>query len=62
VYVGGYESELDDSSALSANNSVPVRLMKHEMYLDFPGDSVRMRIVRHKVRQEAACDQTASAK
>jgi hypothetical protein len=63
VYVGRYESELDDlPSALSANNSVPVRLMKHTMYLDFPGDSVKMRIVRHKVSQEAACDQTASAK
>jgi len=63
VYVGRYESELNDlPSALSANNSVPVRLMKHAMYLDFPGDSDKMRIVRHKIRQEAACDQTASAK
>src|SRR5713101_1371896 len=63
VYVGRYESELDDlPSALSANNSVPVRLLKHTMYLDFPGDSVKMRIVHHKVSHEAACDQTASAK
>jgi hypothetical protein len=63
VYVGRYESELDDlPSALSANNSVPVRLMKHTIYLDFPGDAVKMRIVHHKVSQEAACDQTASAK
>lgn len=63
VYVGRYESELDDlPAALSANNSVPIRLMKHTMYLDFPGDSVKMQIVRHKVSQEAACDQTASAK
>ncbi len=63
VYVGRYESELNDlPSALSANNSVPVRLMKHTMYLDFPGDSVKMQIVHHKVSQEAACDQTASAK
>ena len=63
LYVGRYESELDDLPAeLSANNSVPVRLMKHTMYLDFPGDSVKMWIVRHKVSQEAACDQTASAK
>jgi hypothetical protein len=63
VYVGRYESELDDlPSAVSANNSVPVRLMKHTMYLDFPGDSVKMKVVRHKVSQEAACDQTASAK
>jgi hypothetical protein len=63
MYVGRYESELDDPPAeLSANNSVPVRLMKHTMYLDFPGDSVKMRIVHHKPSQEGACDQTASAK
>ena len=63
VYVGRYESELDDlPSALSANNSVPVRLLKHTMYLDFPGDSVKMRIVHHKVSHEVACDQTVSGK
>lgn len=63
MYVGRYESELDDLPAeLSANNSVPVRLVRHTMYLDFPGDSVKIRIVHHKPNQEAACDQTASAK
>lgn len=63
VYVGRYESELNDlPSALAPNNSVPVRLMKHTMYLDFPGDTVKMRIVHHKLSQEAACDQAASAK
>ena len=63
MYDVRYESELNDlPDALSANNSVPVRLMKHSMYLDFPGDSVKMRIVRHKVSQEAVCGQTASAK
>jgi hypothetical protein len=63
VYVGRYESELNDlPSALAPNNSVPVRLLKHTMYLDFPSDSVKMRIVHYKVSQGAACDQTASAK
>jgi hypothetical protein len=63
VYAGRYESELDDlPSELSANNSVPVRLLKHVMYLDFPGESVKMQIVHHKVSQEAACHQTGSAK
>jgi hypothetical protein len=63
VYLGRYESELDDlPSALAPNNSVPVRLVKHTMYLDFPGDSVKMRIVKHKVSQAEACDQKASAK
>ena len=63
VYVGRYETELDDlPSALSANSSVPVRIEKHLIYLDFPGNTVKMRIVRHKVSQQGTCDQTASAK
>ena len=63
VYVGRYESELDDlPSALSPNNSVPVRLEKHVMYLDFPGDPVKMQIVHHKVSADGACGQTAPAK
>src|SRR5207245_614316 len=53
VYVGRYESELDDlSSELSANNSVQVRLLKHVMYLDFPGDTLKMQIVHHTVSHE----------
>jgi len=63
VYVGRYETELDDSpSALSPNNSVPVRLEKRLMYLDFPGDTVKMRIVHRKVSTDGACGQTALAK
>jgi hypothetical protein len=63
VYVGRYASELDDlPSALSPNNSVPVRVQKHVMYLDFPGDTVKMQIVHHQVSHEVACDQAASAK
>ena len=63
VYVGRYETELDDlPSALSANSSVPVRIEKHLIYLDFPGNTVKMRIVRHKVSQQGTCDHTASAK
>ena len=63
VYVGRYETELDDlPSALSANSSVPVRIEKHLIYLDFPGNTAKMRIVRHKVSTEGACGQTALAK
>jgi len=62
VYVGRYESELDNlPSELSANNSVPVRLRKRVMYLDFPGDTVEMQIVHHMVSHEVACDQTVPA-
>jgi hypothetical protein len=63
VYVGRYESELDDlPSALSPDNSVSVRLEKRLMYLDFPGDTVKMRIVRRTVSDKGACGQTALAK
>jgi hypothetical protein len=63
VYVGRYESELDDlPSTLSPQNSVPVRLDKHAMYLDFPGDTVRTTIVHHEVSREGACAQSAPAK
>ena len=63
VYNLRYESELNDlPSALSANNRVPVRLKKNEMYLDFPGNTVKMRIINHKANSEAACQQTATAK
>ena len=63
LYVGRYESELDDlPSALSPNNRVPVRLKKHAMYLDFPGDTVRTTIVHHEVSHEGACAQSAPAK
>ncbi len=63
VYVGRYETELDDlPSALHPNDSVPVRLEKRLMYLDFPGDTVKMRIVRRTANDEGACGQTALAK
>ena len=57
-----YESGFNDlPSELSADNRVPVRLKKNVMYLDFPGDTVKMRIVHHKV-SETACQQSATAK
>jgi hypothetical protein len=63
VYKLRYESEFNDlPSALSANSHVPVRLKKNVMYLDFPGDTVQMRVVHHKVNSETACQQTAMAK
>jgi hypothetical protein len=63
IYVGRYESESDDlPDALSPNNHVPIRIEKHVMYLDFPGDPVKMQIVRHKVSQADACGQAGLAK
>ena len=63
VYVGRYESELDDlPAALSPQSTVPVRLNKNVMYLDFPGDTVKTRIVHRQVSQEGTCAQSAPAK
>ena len=63
IYVGRYESESDDlPDALSPNNHVPLRIAKHVMYLDFPGDPVKMQIVRHKVSHADACGQGGLAK
>ena len=63
VYDGRYESELDDlPDSLAANNHVPVRISKNLMYLDFPGYTVKMRIVHHKVGSETACTQSALGK
>jgi hypothetical protein len=62
VYNLRYQSEFNDlPSELSANNRVPVRLKKNVMYLDFPGDTVKMRIIHHKA-SETACQQSATAK
>jgi len=63
VYVGHYVSESDDlPSALSGNKQVPVRLEKHVMYIDFPGDTVQMRIIHREASREGACRQMAVAK
>jgi hypothetical protein len=62
IYNLRYESEIDDlPSDLSANNHVPVRLTKNVMYLEFPGDTVKMRVVHHKT-SETPCQQGATAK
>jgi hypothetical protein len=62
VYNLRYQSEFNDlPSELSANNRVPVRLKKNVMYLDFPGDTVKMRIIHHKA-SETACQQSATTK
>jgi hypothetical protein len=63
VYDARYESELDDlPDSLAANNRVPVRISKNLMYLDFPGYTVKMRIVHHKISRETTCEQTALRK
>jgi len=63
VYDLRYESELNDlPSELSANDRVPVRLKKNVMYIDFPDDRVKMRIVHHKLSETACQQQSATGK
>jgi hypothetical protein len=63
VFVGHYVSASDNLPvALSGNNQVPVRLEKHVMYIDFPGDTVEMRIIHREASREGACRQMATAK
>ena len=63
IYVGRYESESDDlPDALSPNSHVPIRIAKHVMYLDFPGEPLKMQIVRHKLSHADACGQGGLAK
>ena len=61
LYVGRYESELDDlPNGLAPNTAVPVRVQKRLMYLDFPGDSVKTRIVSNKSKGQESCAQTSA--
>ena len=63
VYDVRYEHEFDDlPSALAANNVVPVRVTKRLVYLDFPGNSLKTRIVRHKTDDQGSCNQAAMVK
>jgi hypothetical protein len=53
VYNLRYESEFDDlPSELSANHRVPVRLKKNAMYLDFPGDMVKIESFTTKLAKQ----------
>ncbi len=58
TYVGRYESYIDYlPSAFSANKAIPVRLTKHVMYFDIPGErDMKMGIVHRKIDQEFPCD------
>jgi len=63
VYVGRYQSELDDlPPALSPQNSAPVRVKGSTIFLDFPGDTVKMQIVSHKTSRGGTCGQATLGK
>jgi hypothetical protein len=56
TYVGRYETPFNYfPSAFSPNHSIAVRLTKHVMYFDVPGENeMKMAIVQRKIGQ-AAC-------
>ncbi len=58
TYVGRYESYIDYlPSAFSANKAIPVRLTKHVMYFDVPGErDMKMGIRAPQHRPLNSCD------
>lgn len=62
TYVGRYESYIDYlPSAFSANKEIPVRLTKHVMYFDVPGD-MKMGIVRRSIDHAVPCDNGSASR
>ena len=57
TYVGYYESPYDYlPSEFAANQPIDVRLTKHDIYFDLPGDrEVKMAIVHRKTEAGAPC-------
>jgi hypothetical protein len=62
TYVGHYESPYDYlPSAFSPNRQVQVRLTKHVMYFNLPGDrEMEMNIVRHQTERGVSCATSAA--
>jgi hypothetical protein len=64
TYVGRYESYIDYlPSAFSANNEIPVRLTKHVMYFDVPGErDMKMGIVHRSIDRAVPCDNGSASR
>lgn len=58
TYVGRYDSYIDYlPSAFNPNKEIAVRLTKHVMYFDVPGErDMKMGIVHRKIDRELPCD------
>jgi hypothetical protein len=56
--VGRYETTLDFlPSALTPNKTIPVRLTKHVLYFDIPGErDMQMEIVHRNIDRSTSCD------
>jgi hypothetical protein len=62
TYVGRYETPFDYlPSAFTPNKTVQVRLTKHILYFDVPGErEMKMGIVHHNNERAAPCDTTSA--
>ena len=58
TYVGRYESAYDYlPSAFAADQQLPVRVTKHDMFFDLPGDrQFKMPITRKKMLSKTDCE------
>lgn len=64
TYVGRYESPYDYlPSSLAANQKVDVRLGKHNLYFDLPGDrEMKMAIVHRQVEHSGPCGTSTASR
>jgi len=64
TYVGRYESYIDYlPSAFSANKEIPVRLTKHVMYFDVPGErDMKMGILHRSNDHAVPCDNGSASR
>jgi hypothetical protein len=64
TYVGRYETALDYlPSAFTPNKTIPVRLTKHVMHFDVPGErDMRMGIVHRNIDRSSSCDASRASR
>ncbi len=64
TYVGRYESYIDSlPSAFSPNQEIPVRVTKHVMYFDIPGEhDMKMGIVHRSIERAVACESRSASR
>lgn len=64
TYLGRYESYIDYlPSAFSANKEIPVRLTKHVMYFDVPGErDMKMGILHRSIDHAVPCDNGSASR
>jgi hypothetical protein len=64
TYVGRYDTYIDYlPSAFSPNKTISVRLTKHVLYFDVPGErDMKMGIVRRHIDRSTSCDTSRASR